>query len=107
MESKKYVIKDLFHKPKNYIRFVNDDTKSLEDIWITNWPQEKEKNPEDYRPLVFDDLKTAKRYLTEIKRESRIEWTENSHIHKRFGYEKPQWDIYDYVPAEVSNEVNG
>lgn len=105
METKKYVIKDLFHV-RNTIQFINDDTTGLEDIWITNWPKEREKDPEDYRPMVFDDLKTAKRYLTEVKRRAKTDWSENSHIHRMYGFRKPEWDIYDYVPLEVKNEVS-
>lgn len=101
MESKKYIIQDLFHV-RDTTQFINDDTTSLEDIWVTNWPRKKEKNPEDYRPLIFDDKKTAQRYLAEIKRQARVDWSENSHIHKMYGFRKPEWDLYEYTPiAEV------
>jgi hypothetical protein len=104
MSSKKYIVKNLHHS-RNSIQFINEDTTGLEDIWTTMWPKEKEKD-EDYQPKVFDDLKDAKRYLTEIKRQARSDWSENSHIHRMYGFSKPEWDIYDYVPQnqEVSNQ---
>lgn len=94
MEIKKYVVKDLFHNSK-YSQYINSDTTGLEDIWTSMWPNNKEVN-EDFKPLVFDDQKTAKRYLTEIKRQARADWSENSHIHKMYGFRKPEWDIYEY-----------
>ena len=96
METKKYIIKDLFHS-NDTIQIVNEDTTGLEDIWTTMWPKRREID-EDYRPKVFDELKEAKRYLTEVKRRARADWSENSHIHKMYGFRKPEWDIYEYKP---------
>lgn len=101
METKKYIIKDMFHA-KDMIQFINEDTQGLDNIWVTNWPKKREKTPEDYRPLVFEDKKTAQRYLSEIKRQARVDWSENSHIHRMYGFRKPEWDIYEYKPQ--SNE---
>lgn len=97
MEEKKYVIKDMYHS-NNMVQFINEDTTGLEDIWITSWPRNKEKTPEEYRPMVFDDKAEASRYLKEIKRQARADWSENSHIHKMYGFRKPEWDIYEYKP---------
>ncbi len=91
----------MFHA-KDMIQFINEDTQGLENIWVTNWPKKREKTPEDYRPLVFEDKKTAQRYLSEIKRQARVDWSENSHIHRMYGFRKPEWDIYEYKPQ--SNE---
>ena len=101
METKKYVIKDMFHA-KDIVQFINEDTQGLENIWVTSWPKKKEETPEEYRPLVFEDKKTAQRYLSEIKRQARVDWSENSHIHRMYGFRKPEWDIYEYKPQ--SNE---
>lgn len=101
MENKKFIIQNLFHSSDS-IQFINEDTTGLEDIWTTMWPKKREKTPEEYRPLVFEDKKTAQRYLTEIKRQARADWSENSHIHRMYGFRKPEWDIYEYTPiAEV------
>jgi hypothetical protein len=93
MENKKYIIKDLYHH-RNAVQYVNEDTESLETIWRTIWPKNKEKD-EDYKPKVFPTKTEAKRYLTEVKRQSRIDWKENSYIHKQFGLRQPIWDIYE------------
>jgi len=93
MEKKKYIIKDLFHH-RDAVRFINEDTVSLETIWHTIWPKSKEKD-EDYKPKVFTTKTEAKRYLSEVKRKSRIDWKENSWIHKQFGLRQPMWDIYE------------
>jgi len=94
MSQKKYVIKDLYGMPK-VTKFVSDSTTGLEDIWHTNWPNEKELN-EEYRPKVFEDLTEAKRYLKEIKRLASRDWSESRHIYQRYGYNKPEWDIYEF-----------
>jgi hypothetical protein len=93
MEKKKYIIKDLFHH-RDAVQFVNEDTVSLETIWHTIWPTSKEKD-EDYKPKVFTTKTEAKRYLSEVKRKSRIDWKENSWIHKQFGLRQPMWGIYE------------
>lgn len=97
MEEQKYIIQDLYHT-NNSIQFINEDTTGLEDIWTTMWPKKKEKDPADYRPFIFDDKKTAQRFLAEVKRRARVDWSENSHIHKMYGFRKPEWDIYEYKP---------
>lgn len=94
MENKKYIIKNLFHA-KDMSQYINQDTTSLEDIWVTHWPNNKEKTPEEYRPMLFETKQEAKRYLTEIKRQARADWSENSHIHRMYGFRKPEWDIYE------------
>jgi len=93
MEKKKYIIKDIFHH-RDAVQFVNEDTVSLETIWHTIWPTSKEKD-EDYKPKVFTTKTEAKRYLSEVKRKSLIDWKENSWIHKQFGLRQPMWDIYE------------
>jgi len=69
--------------------------RKLENIWTTMWPKKKEKDG-DYRPKLFDDIKEAKRYLTEIKRQAKADWSENSHIHRMYGFNKPEWDLYEH-----------
>lgn len=90
----KYIIQDLYHS-RDCIQFLNNETSNLENLWYTMWPKKKEKD-NDFRPMIFDDIKEAKRYLTEVKRHAKIDWSENAHIHKMYGYNKPEWDIYEY-----------
>jgi hypothetical protein len=94
MSDRKYIIQDLYHS-KETIQFINEDTNDLENIWTTMWPKKKEKDG-DYRPKLFDDIKEAKRYLTEIKRQAKADWSENSHIHRMYGFNKPEWDLYEH-----------
>ena len=89
----KYVIKNMFYS-KDMIQFINSDTTSLEDIWTTSWPIKREKNPDEYRPMIFETKVEANRYLKEVKRQARADWAENSHIHRMYGFRKPEWDIY-------------
>jgi hypothetical protein len=91
---KKYIVQDLYHS-SDTIKFINQDTTGLEDIWTTMWPKSREKKGEDYRPMAFTK-KEASRYLTEIKRQSREDWAKNSHIYKFYGFRKPKWDIYEW-----------
>jgi hypothetical protein len=91
---KKYVIKDLYSMP-NAIKYICETTTGLEDIWHTIWPKEK-KLDDDYKPKVFENLKEAKRYLKEIKREANKEWRDSAYIYMRYGYNKPEWDIYEF-----------
>ena len=93
-QQKKYVIKDLYGNPNGHM-FINEDTKSLEELWYTIWP-EKRKKDEEYKIKVFYDLKETKRYLKEVKREAKQDWAENGWFLKTRGYTKPQWDIYEY-----------
>ncbi len=90
----KYIIQDLYHS-RDCIQFLNNETTDLENLWYTMWPKKKEKDSE-FRPMIFDDMKEAKRYLTEVKRRAKIDWSENAYIHKMYGYNKPEWDIYEY-----------
>lgn len=90
----KYIIQDLYHL-RDSIQFLNEETTGLENLWYTMWPKKKEKD-EDYKPLIFEDIKVAKRYLIEVKRRAKIDWAENAHIHKMYGFKKPEWDIYEY-----------
>lgn len=89
-----YIIQDLYHS-RDSIQFLNNETTDLENLWYTMWPKKKEKDSE-FQPKIFEDLKEAKRYLTEVKRRAKIDWSENAHIHKMYGYNKPEWDIYEY-----------
>lgn len=90
----KYCIKDLFGPPDG-IRYINEDTQSLENIGYTFGPKHKfpSENATDIKK--FDDEKVAKRYLKEIKRLSNEEWKKHQHTYKSMGYNKPQWDIYE------------
>jgi len=90
----KYIIQNLVHS-SDTIKFINQDTTSLEDIWTTMWPKKKENTGEYYRPMLFHTKKEAKRYLTQIKRQSREDWAKNSHIYRFYGFRKPEWDIYE------------
>jgi len=68
-------------------------------IWRTFGPrcgQRKKKRMEITDRSLFDDIKEAKRYLTEIKRQAKADWSENSHIHRMYGFNKPEWDLYEY-----------
>ena len=94
-KSKKYIIQNLF-RDKDTLEFLNSDTTDLENIWYTMWPRIKSKKSEEFMPRVFDDMKTAKRFLREIRRQSKMDWSENSHIHQMYGIKKPYWDIYEY-----------
>jgi hypothetical protein len=94
METKKYIIQNLWHSDQT-IEFINKDTTGLEDIWRTTWPKSKDKNTEEFRPMIFENKKTAQTYLREIKRYSKNDWDNNSHIHLTFGFRKPKWEIYE------------
>lgn len=102
MEAQKYIIQDLYHS-KDTFQYIENDTESLERIWVSIHPLKVPKTKESFRPKVFDTKTEAKRYLKEIKRQARVDWQDNSHIHKSYGYRKPEWDIYDYKEPEQDN----
>ena len=89
----KYIVKDIFHHPGDVDQFISAITTSLHDIYVSTSVGETQ-----VKPKVFDTKTTAGRYLSEIKKLARRDWNENSHIHKQYGYKKPQWDIYEYNP---------
>ena len=95
METKKYIIKDLY-SDNDIHYFVSDSTTSLEDIWISGYFKDKKRNTDNFQPKIFTDLKDAKRYLKEVKRGRDKDWKENGWSYKIYGKSKPQWDIYDY-----------
>lgn len=95
MEKKKFIIQDLFGDREN-IKYLSNESTGLEDLWYSYWPKSTSKDSEEFHPMIFEDKKTAKRYLTEIKRIERLDWSENSHIRQLYGARKPQWDIYEY-----------
>lgn len=96
-----WVIKDLYHSKGVFLYITEGST--LEDLWQTHWPVSR-KLDDDYNPKVFTDLSEAKRYLKEIKRQSARDWAENSHIHKLYGYNKYEWDIYEHRVETLTNE---
>lgn len=93
-QTKKYVIKDLY-SDRDISYFVSDSTTSLEDIWTSGEFKDKKREPE-FKPKVFSDLREAKRYLKEVKRQRNLDWKENGWSYKMYGKSKPQWDIYEY-----------
>ena len=99
---KKYIIQNLCHSCDT-IQYLNQDTTDPEEIWTTMCPKTKSLEDEvsPTLPKLFDTKKEAKRYLTEIKRQSRADWAENSHIYRMYGFRKPQWDIYPYGEHEI------
>jgi hypothetical protein len=103
-QQKKYVIKDLYSNPNGHM-FINEDTKSLEELWHTIWPENR-KVDEEYKIRAFVDLKETKRYLKEVKRQSKQDWDKNGWVLKTRGYTKPQWDIYDFQPINELQKTN-
>ena len=87
-----------FFENSNDVSIVGDLCKYM----INDFMEYMLHNGKD-RELSIDELediyhKTAQRFLAEVKRRARVDWSENSHIHKMYGFRKPEWDIYEYKP---------
>jgi hypothetical protein len=98
--SKKYIIVDHEHD-KDYEQYLAEESTSVKEIWWKLWKNDVAKD-ERYTPKIFDTKEDAKLYLKEAKRISTEDWKENSHIHKLYGHDKPNWMIIEY--KEENNE---
>lgn len=96
--NKKYKICDYNHMSDMY-SYVNQESKTPEDGWVTTIPIDKKKLnklEEKPTPIKFFSTKSeAKEYLDTIKKYRNNDWEKNLYFYKVNGYKKPQWKIYE------------
>ena len=94
---KKYKVCDYNHRPNEY-SYINIDSVSPEDGWVTTVPIDKKELTElrnNPTPIKYFSSKSeAQEYLDVIKNYRNNDWEKNKHIYMINGYKKPMWRIY-------------
>jgi hypothetical protein len=77
--------------------YVNVDSTSPMDGWVTCMPIGKKENLEEKPTPVkyFDTRSDAKEYLDVVRSMRLSEWEKNRYFYEAHGYRKPQWKIYE------------
>tara|TARA_B100000963_G_scaffold361470_1_gene397062 strand:- start:3115 stop:3417 length:303 start_codon:yes stop_codon:yes gene_type:complete len=92
----KYIVTERCRKNKSFA-FVNEDTKNLENIWITecpyNLPIEKQS---ELRPLIFQNRQDALKYKQRQQVLANDDWYELQYTYKMYGDSKPKWVVESY-----------
>jgi hypothetical protein len=96
-KNKKYKICDYNHRP-NECSYVNIDSVSPEDGWVTTVPigkKELSELQEKPTPIKYFSSKSeAQEYLDVIRNHRNSDWERNRYIYMINGYKKPMWKIY-------------